>query len=916
MKNKKIISMALIMTAIVFASCENLNPICDTEKSHEITIRASLPDSPTDTKSEIAEIVGSTVKYTWLQGDAINVFFGASESSRFVTNTAGKVAQFKGTVGVVTGGGDDLNDDTSLWGVYPYDENTICDGSSVTISLPHIQEAKADNFADDLFPSVARSQNFTMAFYPICGGFRFKVSSPDIIKVTLAGNNNEVLAGKANVSMGLGETPQVAAISEEQKELVMTAPDGGCFETDKYYYFVLYPSDFSKGYTLTYYKKGTKDCFVKNEAYPIQRNKFGGKTDGDKELDFNTPWTNDGGAETEPQEGDYIDEYGINHGQGIEIDGVVWAPVNCGYHKEYYPWGKLYQWRRGFGQGYNDGEYIDATYPTTLAGVMDLQEVVSARYSNIHFLGGEISITQSSNWGNRSEPLTYNHWSYPKEYSDPCPEGWNLPGPEQYMSLSTNHSHWTVNDEITGYWYSGSTPYSEDVPQIFLPTSGMRTEDGISKDRCSEGYYWTSGQEYHEIEIREVLGRMFNTSSDEIKPKSCFNAYSVRCVKRYSNYTNVSELDLNESSVTIEKYDKRQFTATITPNNANVTRASWDSSNPEVVKVSSTGEIYAVSEGSATITAKAGMKTAKCRVTVMARTNRDGDYIDEYGINHGPGIASMGELIWAPVNCGYKEGITSGKKYQWGRKYGYEGEYESVPGPTSLYEGQLKANEGKVYNFSYYNDWLHRPNDKLWNLSSDGPPAKSEYDPCPDGWIVPTSQMLMEDWFSEVSEMIVYNGEVHLANNYSMNNEMVFDMGTQLWTSSPSNDAKGICALIFSSTDYMYDEIMELLHGGSSRSSSYSVRCVRMPEDSPQLIPVTNVFVNKSSISLSTGDTYALRAAINPSNASHNEADWSTDNPSVATVDETGTVTAVGPGSTVIRAIAGMKSGKCNITVN
>ena len=52
--------MALIMTAIVFASCENLNPICDTEKSHEITIRASLPDSPTDTKSEIAEIVAQT----------------------------------------------------------------------------------------------------------------------------------------------------------------------------------------------------------------------------------------------------------------------------------------------------------------------------------------------------------------------------------------------------------------------------------------------------------------------------------------------------------------------------------------------------------------------------------------------------------------------------------------------------------------------------------------------------------------------------------------------------------------------------------------------------------------------------------------------------------------------------------------
>ena len=285
--------MATLLVAMAFASCENINPICEPEESVEITISASLTDQSCDTKSEISEIVGSSVKYTWLAGDAINVFFGASESSKFVTNTTGRVAQFKGTVGVVTGGGDDLTDDTSLWGVYPYNENTVCDGSSVTTFLPNVQEANADNFADDLFPSVARSQNFTMAFYPVCGGFRFRVSNPDIVKVTLSGNNNEVLAGKANVSMALGQTPQVTEISEGQTELVMFAPGGGCFETDKYYYFVLYPTNFSKGYTLTYYKQDAKGSFVKQDAYPIQRNKFGGKTDGDKDLIFSNVPLND-----------------------------------------------------------------------------------------------------------------------------------------------------------------------------------------------------------------------------------------------------------------------------------------------------------------------------------------------------------------------------------------------------------------------------------------------------------------------------------------------------------------------------------------------------------------------------------------------------------------------------------------------
>ena len=55
---------------------------------------------------------------------------------------------------------------------------------------------------------------------------------------------------------------------------------------------------------------------------------------------------------------DYVDEYGINHGKGVEIDGVVWAPVNCGYHKSDYRYGKLYQWGRKYGQGY-DGSLYD-----------------------------------------------------------------------------------------------------------------------------------------------------------------------------------------------------------------------------------------------------------------------------------------------------------------------------------------------------------------------------------------------------------------------------------------------------------------------------------------------------------------------------------------------------------------------------
>ena len=48
-----------------------------------------------------------------------------------------------------------------------------------------------------------------------------------------------------------------------------------------------------------------------------------------------------------------IDENGVNQGHGINIDGKIWAPVNCGYHPTDAPRGLFYQWGRKYGQGYH-----------------------------------------------------------------------------------------------------------------------------------------------------------------------------------------------------------------------------------------------------------------------------------------------------------------------------------------------------------------------------------------------------------------------------------------------------------------------------------------------------------------------------------------------------------------------------------
>lgn len=72
----------------------------------------------------------------------------------------------------------------------------------------------------------------------------------------------------------------------------------------------------------------------------------------------------------------------------------------------------------------------------------------------------------------------------------------------------------------------------------------------------------------------------------------------------------------------------------------------------------------------------------------------------------------------------------------------------------------------------------------------------------------------------------------------------------------------------------------------------------------PQIITVTGVSLNKESISLSAGKTSQLTTTINPANASNKSVTWSSSDESIATVSNTGLVTAKAVGMATITATA------------
>ena len=81
-------------------------------------------------------------------------------------------------------------------------------------------------------------------------------------------------------------------------------------------------------------------------------------------------------------------------------------------------------------------------------------------------------------------------------------------------------------------------------------------------------------------------------------------------------------------------------------------------------------------------------------------------------------------------------------------------------------------------------------------------------------------------------------------------------------------------------------------------------------------IAVTGVSLSETSLQLNKGDSRTLKATVQPDNATDKTVLWTSSNTSVATVDQDGTVTAVGGGDAVIKATAGSVSATCSVNVN
>ncbi|QXE17564.1 Ig-like domain-containing protein [Clostridium sp. 001] len=115
-----------------------------------------------------------------------------------------------------------------------------------------------------------------------------------------------------------------------------------------------------------------------------------------------------------------------------------------------------------------------------------------------------------------------------------------------------------------------------------------------------------------------------------------------------------------------------------------------------------------------------------------------------------------------------------------------------------------------------------------------------------------------------------------------------------------------------------YDELSDVKKASIKQETMDKLTDAEKKLSQSQPVKVTGIGLDKTSADLMKGDTLQLTAAITPKYATNTKIDWSSSDPTVASVDENGKVTALKKGTAVITAVSEDNrdaKAQCTITI-
>ena len=549
----------LAVAALALSSCVKTVEIVETIEK-QMTVHA-YQEGSSETKTAVVD--GGTQVY-WEPSDEVAVFSNGA-CGRFVSQNddLATVAAFAGTLNYFLGSNEGEGTSTILWGLYPYRDDAVSDGESVTTTLPAAQVGRAGSFAKNTHISLACSNSHDLRFYNVTGGIRFSLTQDGITKVVFRGNNNEALAGRIKVSFVAG-VPALNELSEVSETVVLTLPDDAAFQTGEWYYISTIPTKLANGFTVTFYKGDKTATLFTNNDVSISRGIFGSVAAIDEGLVFGTPGVIPGSV-GEP----------VN--LGLSVNWASWnvGASSAGENGLYFAWAET---EAKSNYSYSTYKYYDG----------DL-----VKYSDEYNTLDPEDDAARVNWGGGWRTPTRAEW---EDLIENCDWIWSDEGGQHGYKVVSKMEGYTdkfiflpPTGFMSGTWfYPQSTVYAGDYYGTYL-TANLETEFAFS-----EGFYrmqtgWTRCDGHT---VRPVCS-----------PESMVNSVSLDKPELF--------LYIGGSSV---------LEATVLPETAVDRTVSWESDNESVATVSQAGEVTAVSEGTAIVTVTTHDRglTAKCVVTVSA----------------------------------------------------------------------------------------------------------------------------------------------------------------------------------------------------------------------------------------------------------------------------------------------------------
>ncbi len=333
----------------------------------------------------------------------------------------------------------------------------------------------------------------------------------------------------------------------------------------------------------------------------------------------------------------------------------------------------------------------------------------------------------------------------------------------------------------------------------------------------------------------------------------------------------VTSVTLNQSVYTLAIGASYTLIPTVLPANATDRQVKWSSSNEKTVTVSDRGVIQAIAEGTSTIKAEAGGKSATCAVTVektivavtevtLDRTSLSLKVNETFTLSAtvAPENATDKAVKWTTSNSGVVR-VSNGTV-------------------TAVGEGTAKitaAAGGK-------------------SASCTVTVEKEETE------IIPVESVTLNRNSLELG----LNEAFTLSATVTPENAT--DKAVK-WTTSDSD----VVRVSNGTVTAVGEGTAKITAAAGGKSASCTV-IVKNAE--PEFIPVESVTLNRESLELKVDETFTLTALIAPSDATETEITWNSDNTSVATVAD-GIVTAVGVGTANITATAGGVTAVCEIGV-